>query len=319
MIKLGAIRKFAFDTCARPVVRQETASAVIGSAGLLLLGYSIVTASPPSMEMSEQGRERSAENAPVASFRNPPISDATRLWYVGGYGGVSFTHPSTVTIRNGDRTDMSVSDFSWIGRPFKAPIYYGLRGLTWAPGSRIGTMIDFTHAKAIANAADIATFSGKRDGKPVPSKGKISETFRHLEFSHGHNIVTLNGLLSLLPSGSRIRPYLGLGAGVSLPHSEVGFRNEKARTYEYQFAGFVGHACAGLEIPLGRISVFFEYKFTYAPYDIPLSHEPQGWVLVTDLWRQLAAWWRNEAPPGGTLTTTLTTHHGVGGILVRAR
>lgn len=317
MIKLGALRKYAFDSRALPVIRPEAASAVIGTAGLLLFGLSILAASPPSMEMSEQSSERNTEEAPANSFWNPPISDMTRLWYVGGYGGVTHTHPSTVTIKNGDQTDMSASDFSWIGRPFKAPIYYGLRGLTWAPDSRLGTMIDFTHAKAIANADDIATFSGKRDGQPVAPKGKVSEMFRHLEFSHGHNIVTLNGLLSLLPSGSRIRPYLGLGAGVSLPHSEVGFRNEKARTYEYQFAGFVGHACAGLEIPLGRISLFFEYKFTYAPYNIPLSHEPQGWVLVTDLWRQFSAWWRNEPPPGGTLTTTLATHHGVGGVLVR--
>lgn len=247
------------------------------------------------------------------------IGDASRdpaEWAFGGYGGVAFTYPTTVTIKNGDTTDMTASGFDWIGRPFKAPVYYGARIQRWNSG-RTGGMLDFIHAKAIAEPGSQAQLTGFHSRKPLPSEAPIDDIFSKLEFSHGHNMLTLNGMLRLVPSWFKMRPYLGAGGGVSLPHSEVGFRADNVRTYEYQYAGFVGQGLAGLEIQLGRASLFFEYKFTYAPYNIPLSHEPRGDLLVTDLWRQFQAWRSGEPPPGGRLTTTLMTHHGVAGVLVK--
>jgi hypothetical protein len=178
-------------------------------------------------------------------------------------------------------------------------------------------MIDFTHAKAIANADDVATFTGTADGKPLPPKARIGDTFRHFEFSHGHNMVTLNGMMRLGGILPRISPYVGLGGGVSLPHTEIALRSENGRTYEYQYAGVVGQGLAGIEVRLGRASVFIEYKFSYAPYDVPLSGVANGWLLVTDLWRQAKAWATGETPPRGTLQTRLATHHGIAGVLVR--
>lgn len=248
--------------------------------------------------------------------RPGPLAITARELQVGGYGGVSYTHPSTVEIVNPGKTDLKVEGFGWIGRPFKSPIYYGLRAIRWEPSSRFGAMFDFTHAKAIANAEDTATFTGTHNSRPMPPRATIGDTFRHLEFSHGHNLVTLNGM-ARLGMLTRLRPYVGAGAGITLPHTEIGFKGENARTYTYQFAGFAGQALVGVEVPLGRTSVFFEYKFTYAPYDVPLSHEPYGWLLVTDLWQQLRDWWTGTPPPGGRLRTTLATHHGVGGVLVR--
>ena len=240
-----------------------------------------------------------------------------REWLVGGYGGVTNTQPSTVEITNPGRTDMTVKDFGWEGRPFKSPIYYGLRAITWNPDQRFGAMLDFTHAKAIARFEDVATFTGTLNGKPLPAKAKVAEVFKHLEFSHGHNMVMANGLASLGTFASAIRPYVGVGGGVSLPHTEIGFRAEEGRTYEYQYAGLTGQVLAGVEVRLGRASVFFEYKLTYSPYEVPLSGVVNGWLLVTDLWRQLRAWAAGEKPPGGTLRTTLVTHHGIAGALVR--
>jgi len=237
---------------------------------------------------------------------------------LGAYGGVSYTHPSAVRIVKPGATDFTVTDFDWIGRPFKSPIYYGLRTQHWLPGALTGTMVDFTHAKTIAVADDIATFSGTHNGQPMPPKARLGDVFRHLEFSHGHNILTLNGVFRMPGSWLPVRPYFGLGGGASLPHTEIGLRAEGKRTYEYQFAGFAGQILAGIEVPLGRTSVFLEYKFTYAPYSVPLSHEPYGWLFVTDVWRQFRAWMAGEEPPGGVLTTTLATHHGISGFLVRA-
>jgi lipid A oxidase len=268
-------------------------------------------------QLSEIGRARDEAPGTGAGGASESIAGLDRRIMVGGYGGVSYTHPSTVTIRNLGQTDMTVKDFDWLGRPFKSPIYYGLRAIRWPEGSRFGGMIDFTHAKAIANPDDIATFAGTAGGKPLPPKARIGDMFRHFEFSHGHNMVTLNGMMRLGGILPRISPYVGLGGGVSLPHTEIALRSENGRTYEYQYAGVVGQGLAGIEVRLGRASVFIEYKFSYAPYDVPLSGV-DGWLLVTDLRRQIKAWATGEKPPRGTLSTTLVTHHGIAGVLVRA-
>jgi lipid A oxidase len=236
---------------------------------------------------------------------------------IGGYSGMSDTRDSTVAIVKPGQIDMTVRDFSWLGKPFEAPIYYGVRVQRWHGLSGFGSMVDFTHAKAIARASDDASYTGTRDGKALPAKAKISDQFRHLEFSHGHNLLTYNGLFRWPAFMGRVRPYVGGGAGITLPHTEVGFRDKNTRTYEYQFAGLVGQMLGGVEINVGRASVFFEYKFSYAPYHVPLSEEPRGFILFTDLWRQFRAWISGEAPSGGSLATVLATHHGVGGVLVR--
>ncbi|HEX5958992.1 MAG TPA: hypothetical protein VFY92_10115 [Hyphomicrobiaceae bacterium] len=284
---------------------------------LALLAWILAAPAPVLMPSAEVPSD---ERQTVASKLQSEGSSRVGRWehLIGGYSGVSLTLPSTVRITNPGRTDLTVQDFNWIGRPFKSPIYYGLRSQHWAPASPLGTMIDFTHAKAIARAGDTATFTGTINGQPAPGKAKIEDVFRHLEFSHGHNIVTLNGLVRLPSWFLPVRPYIGLGGGITLPHTEIGLKAENRRTYEYQFAGYAGQILFGVQLPIGRLAPFVEYKFTYAPYTVPLSHEPQGWVLVTDLWRQFRAWAKGEPPPGGYLSTDLVTHHGIGGVLFRA-
>lgn len=293
---------------------ERRVMAVLGAVAL-----AVVMAKPDAtapLAFGDAGEDTAA--AALSRGSEPSRARDRRTVLVGGYGGMSDTLDSTITIRNpAEKTDMQVRGFDWIGMPFKSPIYYGLRTIAWQPDGRLGAMLDFTHAKAIAKATDTAEMSGTRKGAPVPATGRIGDVFRHMEFSHGHNMVTLNGLVSFASQAARIRPYAGIGAGVSLPHTEVGFRDEAARTYEYQFTGFVGQALAGLEFKIGRVSLFLEYKFTYAPYTVPLSHEPKGDLLVTDLWRQAMAALSGKEPPGGWLTTPLVTHHGIGGVLVR--
>lgn len=251
----------------------------------------------------------------AADAETSALPEPAREILAGGYIGTTYTYPSTVTIRNPGRTEMTVTGFEWIALPFKSPIYYGLRVTNWPATSRVGTMVDFTHSKAIARFDDVATFTGTYEGKPLPARAKVGEVFKHLEFSHGHNMLTFNALARL--GSFRLQPYVGAGAGISLPHTEVAFRAEKGRTYEYQFAGFVGQVLAGLEMRVGTASVFIEYKFSYAPYDVPLSGVVDGWLLFTDLWRQTKAWATGEKPPGGRLTTPLVSHHGIGGAMVR--
>ena len=310
---VGALRVFSWE---RQTTKAQSNKAIAGL-GLAALAVMACVHIVPAFVLSEKISEQPGTNASERKTGATGAGQPAREWAFGGYSGISHTYPSTVEIKNPGRTDMTVKDFGWIGRPFKAPIYYGLRIQRWPGASQFGSMLDFTHAKAIAKREDVATFSGTLDGEKLAEKQRIGDVFRHLEFSHGHNMVTLNGLARLAPWWSRFRPYFGAGAGVSLPHTEVGIHKKNARTYEYQYAGLVAQGLAGLEIQLGRASVFLEYKFSYAPYDVPLSHEPYGWLLVTDLWRQFSSWWHGEKPPGGRLTTTLASHHGIAGVMVR--
>jgi lipid A oxidase len=309
LVQLGSPRS-TWDAAQR-----GTPDAIAAIAALIALGLWMAAPLFPTSVMAERHSDEFAAAAAPASG-SASVRTAVREHKVGGYGGVSYTLPSAVHVDNPGTTALTANDVGWIGRPFKSPIYYGLRTQHWQPGGVFGTMIDFTHAKAISEPDDAATFSGTLNGQPVAPNGKVGDVFNRLEFSHGHNMVLLNGLVRSPLSWWPIRPYFGLGGGVSLPHTEIGLRGENTRTFEYQFAGFAGQVLAGIEVPVGRTSLFLEYKFTYAPYSVPLSQR-DGHLLVTDVWRQFRSWVTGEKPPGGRLSTTLATHHGIGGVMVR--
>ena len=187
---------------------------------------------------------------------------------------------ATSPSKEGDVHNFTVKDVDWDGKPFEKPIYYGVRIVRWFDGGRTGTMLDFTHSKTIAPLDAEKTFSGTIDGTPAPESAKLGDVFRRLEASHGHNMLTLNGLFRLPSIGLRLHPYVGIGAGVALPHSEVQLIEDPGRTYEYQYAGPVGQALIGIEFRIPRMSYFFEYKFTLASYQMPLTHQ-DGDILFT--------------------------------------
>jgi lipid A oxidase len=228
--------------------------------------------------------------------------------FVGAYGGVPFTYPSDVTLKRAGVHDLTIKDVAWDGRPFKAPVYYGARVAHWRDEATFGAMLDFTHSKAISRFGDTAVLEGILSGAPAPSRARIGELFKHLEFSHGHNMLTLNGLYRAPRIGARLQPYLGLGAGVSLPHTEIALHTDAQRTYEYQYTGPVAQTLIGIEIQLPRNMVLFvEYKLSIAPYEVPLTFV-EGRLLVNDLWGQLQRWLSGAAPIGGYLRTRLTSH-----------
>lgn len=235
---------------------------------------------------------------------------------VGAYMGAPHTYPSAVRIEKDGAYDFTIDPVHWKAQPFKSPVYYGARVARWFTGGRTGMMVDFIHSKAIADLKKEAAFSGTLDGKPLPPRAKISEIVKKLEFSHGHNLLTLNGLLRLPNIGARVSPYVGAGAGVLLPHTEVRLTNGDPRTYEYNYAGPAGQALIGLEFRLSRMSVFLEYKFTYAQYEAPLSQMNGSWLFL-DIWRQIQRWMNGEEPPGGHVSTRLSSHQLVGGLAVR--
>ena len=262
---------------------------------------------------SEQGKVQEAQQVETLQ---PAVASPQGEYVVAGYGGSPYTHPSTVKFMQPGQTDLAAHDITWEGRPFKSPVYYGIRTMQWSRGGTFGGMLDFTHSKAIAQRDQDIRLSGTRNGQTLTGKARLGDVFRHFEFSHGHNTLTFNGLVRLASILPGLAPYVGGGVGVALPHTEVHFQGDSARTYEYQYAGPAAQAVLGMELRLPHASVFVEYKFTIARYEAPLTGRDGGW-FPGDFWRQATNYWRGMAPVGGYLSTTLASHQVAAGVGLR--
>lgn len=260
---------------------------------------------------TESARQQSASQATKSSA-------PTAEYMIAAYSGVPYNYDSSVTLKKNGTHDFTVEPVEWRSEPFIDPIYYGIRVVRWFGEGRTGTMLDFTHSKAIAELKNDGHFKGIVDGAQAPETAKLGDVFKRLEFSHGHNMLTLNGLLRLADLHPRLSPYIGLGAGVNLPHTEIQLQSDPSRTYEYQMTGPALQGLVGLEFRLPRMSYFIEYKFTFASYDAPLTGLDGTKIgLFADLYRQAARWFSGEAASQGNLTTQLNSHQVVGGLGVR--
>lgn len=293
------------------------------AAAAAAIGLLIASAAMPAE------RDASSPALAAASPVSTALSPGSETDF-GVYLGAPYHHPSDFNWKNAAKnTDLTIKDVAWFTHPFENPLYYGVRIQHWLDGGRFGGMIDFTHSKAYGmkcknerqgaacdppSDKDYA-FEGTIEGKPAPKSAKLRDHFDKLEWSHGHNMLTLNGLFRL-PSLGIVSPYAGVGAGILLPHSEFHLISDKSRTYEYQFAGPVGQAVFGLEFRLAKGSVFVEYKFTLADYWNPLSGDDGSW-LPLDLWRQFSRWWSGAEPRDGWAGARITSHQVIGGFLSR--
>lgn len=264
---------------------------------------------------SESGTDAGAGSRPAVSSDAPP----TKEKMVAFYAGAPYTYPSRVSLKKQGVHDFTAWPVEWRGEAFEDPIYYGVRIVNWFTGGRTGGMLDFTHSKTIAELDKEVNFKGTLHGEPAPAKAKLGDVFRRLEASHGHNMLTLNGLWRLLDLHPRLSLYGGLGAGINLPHSEIQLKKGGGgRTYEYLYTGPAAQALIGIEFRVPRMSYFLEYKFTFAQYDVPLSELDGTKIgLFADLYRQARRWWSGEPPPGGILSEQLISHQAIGGIGVR--
>ena len=201
----------------------------------------------------------------------------------GVYGGGSLAHPSQITLKQPGDTDMSLEGVAWDSGAGKMPPYHGFRAIWWSRNlPAAGSMVDLAYIKVIADRDAPVSQSGTRDGAKVPAKEAPSKTFRRLEFTNGLNLLTWNAIVRLPAFLGRVRPYFGVGAGLSVPHVEVRRQGASKRTFEFQVAGLAFHVFAGLEWRVrDRFSVFGEYKLSYAGIDADLV---DGGTLGTDIW-----------------------------------
>ena len=292
-------------------------SQLTSALSLLLLGMLLLH---PARPVPLEARKLNGSGTHETDVPDAPPGAGARSdgWLaVGAYSGLPWNTPSSITVRSSPGTDYTLRDIPWIAKPWKTPVFYGARIQAWSRASPLGVMLDFTHNKAIADATAQVEASGNKDGQPVPPNVRIGEMFRTLEFSHGHNMLTVNGLYRLPFATATLKPYVGFGLGIAIPHTEIRYTETSPFTYEYQYAGPVLQALGGVEIRLAsRLSLFVEYKFTYSRYTAPMTGVKSEWLPI-DLARQFRNWLSGTKPAQGTLTTDLMSQMMIGGLTVR--
>jgi len=188
-----------------------------------------------------------------------PASAETQLSF---FGGVNWNFSSDVRLDAPGKHDERSVD--WDGASFQMPPYWGVRGTYWL-GRNWGLAVEYHHSKAVADIDFTA-----------------DKTYDRLEFTDGNNLVLFEVLYRFSPTfNGTLVPYVGLGAGVTVPHVEVTL-DGGSKTYEYQLAGAAAQIMAGLEYKLDeRWSVFTELKLSYSSISADLKG---GGSLDTDLW-----------------------------------
>lgn len=246
-------------------------------------------------------------------------SDSGKV-FVGGYVAQPFYARSDVHMTRPDGTDITLKGLGWDGDALQFPIDGGVRAVTGT--QPLAFMVDFLHNKAVSRLGkgahgrkianpviEDADTVGTLKGEPAPPRVKLTDVFERLEFTHGHNVLLFTPILRFANVTPRIRPYIGVGAGFALPHVEVWFPGESKehKTNEYQYAGPAAQVLAGFEIRTGQVSVFIEYKHTFAWISAALTGD-RSWLnfdMPGDLLRGLGRWWRGEEPKFGRISTTL--------------
>lgn len=172
---------------------------------------------------------------------------------ISGYSGYIASPHSHV-----DSTDAGTSysnSVGWEGKPFEMPPFWGARVTYWTDRwENWGGAIDFAHSKVYADLS-----------------GGVGGVYNTLEFTDGLNLLTAN-VLYRHPNNSRFTPYVGVGAGIAIPHVEVEFVATGNETFEYQATGPAVQGLIGVDIALTEnISTFVEYKANYSWNDADLA------------------------------------------------
>jgi lipid A oxidase len=216
----------------------------------------------------------------VGVLMTVPVTDAPAETSISLMTGQAWTQDSDVRLQAPGNTDLVYQDVAWETKPFEMPPYYSVRVTHWPdrfPGW--GVAVDFTHAKMYSDLEQVVQVTGRRAGTPVNGAERLGDTFNTLEFTDGHNLFTLNALRRWRAS-EQVQLYLGAGAGVAVPHVEVG--TVASLTKEYQLAGPAAQFMAGANFPIGkRFALITEYRLTWADLDTELNG---GGSLTTEAW-----------------------------------
>jgi lipid A oxidase len=195
--------------------------------------------------------------AALAGFGSADAGETTLSIY-GGWNG-SFN--SDMTLKpNGTTPATTYKNLGWDGASFGSPPYWGARAVYWLdPNTSWGFGLDYSHAKVIAE-------------RPPALNAIVS----HLEFTDGLNLIIPTAYYRYKWT-DRFTPYVGLGAGISVPSVEVTLRPvngfDSTPTHQYELGGPAVQATVGLDAKIwGPISAFGEYKIAYSANDVTIHN-----------------------------------------------
>ena len=117
------------------------------------------------------------------------------------YGGLQSSPHSRITGKHSTSGAQYSELVGWEGKSFDAPIYYGIRTTFWR-SDKLSYGAEFTHTKAYA-----------------PNKALQSAGFDRLEFTDGHNIITLN--INKRWELGEFNTYSLVGLGIAIPHVDA--------------------------------------------------------------------------------------------------
>ncbi|MGR6466662.1 outer membrane protein [Rhizobium sp. PAMB 3182] len=193
-----------------------------------------------------------------------PAGHAAAEMQFSAYGGIQRALDSDV-----DVSDQADFDAKWEGKSLtKLPPYWGIRGLYWLDDfgySNWGVSLDYTHAKVYATDGTMASAAGD---------------WTHFEFTDGLNLLTVNAIYRFTDFSPSWTPYVGVGAGINVPHVEV--TRSSGSTFDYQFGGAAFQVQAGVDYKLtDKWSMFAEYKGNYSMIDVDIDNNAS---LKTNIW-----------------------------------
>jgi lipid A oxidase len=200
--------------------------------------------------------------------------------------GTSWVAESDVAVDLG-ASDFELFDVTWDARPFEGTMYYGVRLTRWLPQRPAwGIGLDYTHAKAHLEVDEDVRTAGHFDGAAVDGVAPVRETIQELSFAHGLNLVTLNGFRrwQTPPPPGRHRSrgidyYLGLGAGVAIPHVDATVDGVPTRGYD--FGGLALRGSLGIDVAVDdHFSVVGEGTLSWVHLEVDLGG---GGSLATEL------------------------------------
>jgi lipid A oxidase len=214
--------------------------------------------------------------AVLTHFASPAAAEVQ----IGAYGGWSHSFASDISINQPGGTNLTLQDVPWETESFQSPPYWGVRGTYWLDSAlNWGLMIDYHHAKVIAEQGATVAVTGTRDGLPVGPRDKVGNSFDIMEFTDGLNEIFLGAQYRWL--GRRWTPYVGVGVGTAFPHVEFRRGDGFPRTFEYQVTGVAVEGLVGLEYRIGpKLAAFADYKLSYSNNDADLDG---GGTLETDI------------------------------------
>ena len=168
------------------------------------------------------------------------------------YGGLQSSPHSRITGKHSTSGAQYSELVGWEGKSFDAPIYYGIRTTFWRSDT-LSYGAEFTHTKAYA-----------------PNKALQSAGFDRLEFTDGHNIITLN--INRRWELGEFNTYSLVGLGIAIPHVDA-LPSGGLHTFEYQYSGPAVRGAVGLSRKLNdKFSIFTEYQFTASDNKVSLRN-----------------------------------------------